>query len=144
MPVVSVVIPSFRGGAFLRDAIASVQSQTFQDWELIVVLDGCEDDLSEIERNDDRVRVFRQRNRGECVSRNVGIGHARTGLIALLDDDDRMLPNRLQTQVDVMNDESVGVCHTQYRVIDEHGRSLAKGSRRSLSTAIFFGPMDTS
>ena len=76
MPVVSVVIPSFRGGAFLRDAIASVQAQTFEDWELIVILDGCEDDLSEIERDDDRIRTFHQENRGECVSRNVGIGHA--------------------------------------------------------------------
>ena len=127
MPVVSVVIPSFRGGAFLRDAIVSVQSQTFQDWELIIVLDGCEDDLSQIERGDDRVRVIRQRNRGECVSRNVGIGHARSKLIALLDDDDRMLPDRLQAQVDVMNDESVGVCHTQYRVIDEHGNVTGVG-----------------
>jgi glycosyltransferase involved in cell wall biosynthesis len=130
MPVVSVVIPSFRGGAFLRDAIASVQSQTLQDWELIIVLDGCEDDLSEIEQSDDRVRVFRQKNRGECVSRNVGIGHARSTLIALLDDDDRMLPDRLQAQVEVMKDESIGVCHTQYRVIDEFGLITGMGESK--------------
>ncbi len=130
MPVVSVVIPSFRGGAFLRDAIASVQAQTFEDWELIVILDGCEDDLSEIERDDDRIRTFHQENRGECVSRNVGIGHARSDLIALLDDDDRMLPDRLRVQVDVMRDQRVGVCHSQYRVIDERGSIIGEGESR--------------
>jgi glycosyltransferase involved in cell wall biosynthesis len=130
MPTVSVVIPSVRGGVFLRDAIASVQAQTFQDWELIIVLDGCDDDLSAIEHSDNRVRVFWQKNRGESVSRNVGIGHARSQLIALLDDDDRMLPDRLQAQVEAMSDERVGVCHTQYRIIDEEGEIVGGGASR--------------
>lgn len=127
MPTVSVVIPSFRGGTFLREAIASVQSQSFQDWELIVVLDGCDDDLSDVEGTDGRVRVMRQENRGECISRNVGISHAQSELIALLDDDDRMLPDRLQLQVEAMRDERVGICHTQYRIIDTAGAVMGMG-----------------
>ena len=128
MPDVSVVIPSFRGGRFLRESVASVQAQTLEDWELIVVLDGCEDDLSDIEANDRRVRVVRQRQRGVSIARNVGIRHARSELIAFLDDDDRMLPNRLLAQLEVMKDDKVGICHTQFRFIDENGASIGPGN----------------
>jgi glycosyltransferase involved in cell wall biosynthesis len=130
MPDVSVVIPSFRGGRFLRESIASVASQTLQDWELIIVLDGCEDDLSDIEQNDERVRVVRQRQRGVSIARNVGVGHARSALVAFLDDDDRMLPDRLLAQVDAMRDEKVGLCHTQFRFIDENGNQIGPGLSR--------------
>lgn len=127
MPTVSVVIPTFRGGRLLREAVASVQSQTFTDWELIVVSDGCAEDFSDFERSDQRVRVFRQRNRGVSIARNVGIGSAQSGLIAFLDDDDRMLPNRLHAQVEALEDEGVGMCHTQFRYIDESGAVIGAG-----------------
>jgi len=127
MPAVSVVVPSFRGGTFLRDAVASVQSQTLEDWELIIVLDGCEDDLSDIERSDPRVRVIKQRNRGESIARNVGIADARSELVAFLDDDDRMLPQQLQAQLGAMRDESTVLCHTQFRLIDGSGATIGEG-----------------
>ena len=130
IPDVSVVIPSFRGGRFLRESIASVQSQTLEGWELIVVLDGCEDDLSDIERDDERVCVVRQRQRGVSIARNVGIGHARSELVAFLDDDDRMLPDRLLAQYEAMRDETVGLCHTQFRYIDENGDLIGSGFSR--------------
>jgi glycosyltransferase involved in cell wall biosynthesis len=127
MTVVSVVIPSFRGGKYLREAVASVQAQTLTDWELIIVLDGCDDDLSDIEKADQRVRVIRQRNRGASIARNVGVSHARSEFVALLDDDDLMLPERLQAQVDAMSDKSIGICHTQYRYIDQNGTVTGAG-----------------
>jgi glycosyltransferase involved in cell wall biosynthesis len=129
-PDVSVVIPSFRGGPFLRECIASVQSQTLENWEVIVVLDGCEDDLSDIEQ-DQRVRVIRQRQRGVSTARNVGIEHARSELIAFLDDDDRMLPDRLLAQFGAMQDETVGLCHTQFRFIDGNGTPIGPGLSRA-------------
>ncbi len=137
IPDVSVVIPSARGGRFLRESIASVQSQTLEDWELIVVLDGCEDDLSDIERDDKRVRVVRQRQRGVSIARNVGIGHARSELVAFLDDDDRMLPDRLLAQFEAMRDETVGLCHTQFRYIDENGELIGPGFSREAQYSDF-------
>jgi glycosyltransferase involved in cell wall biosynthesis len=128
MPVVSVVIPSFRGGDFLREAIASVQNQTLDDWEIVAVLDGCTDDLSDIEGSDTRLRVIRQENRGASVSRNIGIMNARANLVALLDDDDRMLPERLRSQVAAFSDEQVGLCHTQFRVIDASSAIVGSGT----------------
>jgi glycosyltransferase involved in cell wall biosynthesis len=126
-PSVSVIIPSYRGGKFLREAVASVQSQTLQDLEIVIVLDGCEDDLSDIEQSDQRVRVVRQRRRGASIARNVGIAQANSELIAFLDDDDRMLPDRLSRQLEAMKDGDVGLCHTECRAIDEDGRPMPFG-----------------
>ncbi len=129
-PAVSVVIPSFRGGPFLREAIASVQAQSLKDFELIVVLDGCQEDLSDLEESDGRLRVFRQPNRGASISRNVGIRLARSELVALLDDDDRMLPGRLLAQREVMSDPHLGACHTQFRIIDSAGAVIGAGASK--------------
>lgn len=133
MPEVSVIIPSFRGGWLLREAISSVQSQTLTDWELIVVLDGCDEDLADIENADTRVRIIRQPRRGESIARNVGVSNAQSELIALLDDDDRMLPDRLSLQSAAMTDEAVSICHTQYRIIDQHGMVIGKGESSECS-----------
>ena len=133
MPEISVVIPSFRGGWLLREAIASVQTQTFENWELIIVFDGCDDDLSDIERADPRVRSIHQARRGAAVARNVGIHQATAELVALLDDDDRMLPDRLRLQSAAMDDETVVITHTQYRVIGPDGRILRDGDAAETS-----------
>lgn len=137
MPAVSVVIPSFRGGWLLREAIASVQSQTLTDWELIIVLDGCEEDLSDIEHADERVRTIRQPRRGASVARNVGINSARSELIAVLDDDDRMLPDRLLLQSAAMADDTISISHTQYRVIDQRGVTVREGGATASSYVDF-------
>ena len=126
-PRASVVLPTVRGGAYLREAVHSVLSQTMSDWELLIVSDGCSDDLSDLESLDGRIRVLRQRNRGVAVARNVGMRAARSDLIALLDDDDRMLPDRLRRQVELMESApDVGLCHTGYRLIDGAGRLLTE------------------
>jgi glycosyltransferase involved in cell wall biosynthesis len=130
-PQVSVVIPTFRGGSYLREAVRSVLDQTFTDFELIIVADGCEDDLLDVEALDERVRCIRQPNRGESVARNVGIRAARCELIAFLDDDDRMLPGRLAAQYQEMEGQpEVGLCHTQFRVIDANGTPTGEGYAR--------------
>jgi glycosyltransferase involved in cell wall biosynthesis len=128
-----VVIPTTRGGLYLRESVASVHAQTIDDWEIIIVADGLDEDLSDLE-TDPRVRVFRQRNRGVCIARNIGVNLAASDLVAFLDDDDRALPDRLRAQVEAMEDESVGLCHTQARVIDSDGNLVnfaGEGARAS-------------
>jgi glycosyltransferase involved in cell wall biosynthesis len=132
-PRFSVVIPSARGGAYLREAVSSVLAQSFTDFELIVIADGCEDDLVDVEALDQRIRVIRQANRGESVARNVGIRIAHGELLAFLDDDDRMLPGRLAAQIEAMESQpEAGLCHTQYRVIDEKGMPGQVGHARNV------------
>lgn len=124
-PRVSVVMPTARGGAYLREAVRSVLAQSMHRWELVVVADGCPEDLEELEHLDPRIRVVRQERRGESIARNVGVRATRTDLIAFLDDDDRMLPHRLERQADVLeSDPAVGLCHTQFRLIDPTGAAI--------------------
>jgi glycosyltransferase involved in cell wall biosynthesis len=133
MPIASVVIPTSRGGPYLRESVASVQAQTINDWEIVIVADGLNEDLSDLEC-DSRVRVFRQRSRGVSIARNVGVNLATSDLVAFLDDDDRSLPDRLRAQVDVMKDESVGLCHAEARIIDSEGNIVKTGGGSRTST----------
>jgi len=126
-PLVTVVIPCHRGGPFLRAAVKSVQEQSQQAWELIVVSDGSDDDFSDIEGSDSRIRVVRQPNRGVSIARNVGVRLARAELVTLLDEDDRMLPELLDMQLTAMADDDVGMCHAQFEFIDEAGRVTETG-----------------
>ena len=94
-PLFSVVIPVHNRAGFIARAIESVLSQSFKDFELIVVDDGSTDDTPKIA---DRypVRLIRQPNRGVSAARNSGILAARGQIIALLDSDDVWKPKKLQ------------------------------------------------
>ncbi|MGB7651871.1 MAG: glycosyltransferase [Acidimicrobiales bacterium] len=127
VPLVTVVVPCHRGGPYLREAVNSVREQSITNWELVVVSDGSVDDFSDIEGSDRRIRVFRQPNRGVSIARNVGVRLARAELIALLDEDDRMLPELLSKQLAAMVDDDVALCHTQFEFIDETGRVTKVG-----------------
>ena len=87
---VSVVMPCYNGRAHLSRSIGSLRSQSFADWELIVVDDGSSDDSAAwVEGLDEpRITVVRQANRGVSIARNRGLAQCRGELIAFLDTDD--------------------------------------------------------
>jgi len=101
--LVSVVIPAYNAAWCLWDAIRSVQAQSWRNWELVVVNDGSQDSTGDVAeehaRNDSRVRVVHQTNRGLSAARNRGIEASRGTFIALLDADDALLPSKLANQV---------------------------------------------
>lgn len=107
IPRVSIVIPVFNALPFLEETVASVRSQSFTDWELLLVDDGSTDGgrqrAEELAREDPRrVRCFGHSggtNRGISASLNLGIAEARGSLVALLDADDVWLPGKLEEQV---------------------------------------------
>ena len=96
-PEVSVVIPAYNYGRYLRCAIDSALAQSFANLEVIVVDDGSTDDTPAIVRScpDPRVRYLHQANAGLSAARNTGIREARAPFIALLDADDLWLPGML-------------------------------------------------
>jgi glycosyltransferase involved in cell wall biosynthesis len=101
MPSVSVIIPTLRRPAMLERAIRSVIAQTFRDLEIVVIVDGPDEATvpAAIAVLDRRIRVVSlQANVGLAEARNVGIRHARGRYIALLDDDDEWLPEKLHYQ----------------------------------------------
>ncbi len=100
IPTVSVVIPCFNAGRFLRAAIDSALGQTVPPLEVIVIDDGSTDDSAAIaESFGSPVHVIRQRNHGESHARNRGIEFARGDWIALLDADDVWTPEKTAIQL---------------------------------------------
>ncbi len=101
--IVSVVMPCYNASRFLREAVDSVRSQSYQDWELLIVDDGSTDDSRHIAQEyvelDSRVRLLQQPNGGACVARNNGIEHASGAFIKFLDADDILCPDCLQEQI---------------------------------------------
>jgi glycosyltransferase involved in cell wall biosynthesis len=98
MPKVSVIMPVYNGELFINRAIDSLLSQSFHDWELVVVDDGSTDSTPQILEGfrDKRIRIIRQPNSGEASARNVGLGHATGEYISFLDADDLYLPNAIE------------------------------------------------
>lgn len=99
IPEVTVVIPLYNKAPHIARAINSVLSQTFRDFEIIVVDDGSTDNGAEIVQGfgDIRIRLIRQENLGVSAARNRGIEDAKAELIAFLDADDEWLPRFIET-----------------------------------------------
>lgn len=125
-PLVSVIIPTYNRARLLRRALDSVLSQTFQDFEVLVVDDGSTDDTEEAVAAfvDPRIRYLRQlENRGVSAARNRGMEEARGEYVAFLDSDDEWLPKKLDLQLRVFRAarESVGLVYTGAEVVYEDG-----------------------
>jgi glycosyltransferase involved in cell wall biosynthesis len=100
MSLVSVIVPTYNRRETIQAAIASVQRQTFSDWELIVVDDGSTDETADlIEGSDPRLVLIRQKNQGVNAARNTAMLRARGRYIAFLDSDDEWLPHHLELSV---------------------------------------------
>jgi glycosyltransferase involved in cell wall biosynthesis len=97
--LVSVVIPCYNQAHFLGEAIESIFSQSYRDFEIIVVDDGSPDNTSEVASSYDEVRLIRQENRGLAGARNRDLAEARGEHIVFLDADDRLLPEALEVGV---------------------------------------------
>lgn len=97
MALVSVVMPTYNRADTIKRAIASVQAQTLEDWELIVVDDGSVDCTSDlISGLDPRLKIVRQTNQGVAAARNRALAESRGDFIAFLDSDDEWLPHHLE------------------------------------------------
>lgn len=99
-PLVSVIVPVYNGAAYLAEALASVQTQTYQAVETIVVDDGSTDASGDVARQvAPQARLFRQVNGGTGAARNRGVAEAAGDLLAFLDQDDVWVSEKLAWQV---------------------------------------------
>ncbi|WP_300156626.1 glycosyltransferase [Solidesulfovibrio sp.] len=104
-PKVSVVLPVYNGALYLRAAVESILSQTFGDFECIIIDDGSRDESYAVAAaiDDPRIRLLRQENTGLAATLNRGISLARGPYIARQDQDDLSDPCRLERQVAFMD-----------------------------------------
>jgi len=113
-PLVSVIIPVYNGGRYLRAALESVFAQTYRPFEVIVVDDGSADDSGVIAQSFPEVRYIYQTNQGVAAARNNGLEAARGEYFAFLDQDDLWAPEKLKLQVEyLLSHPEVGYTLTQ-------------------------------
>ncbi|MFC1684805.1 glycosyltransferase family 2 protein [Pseudomonadota bacterium] len=122
--LISVIIPTYNRCELLTRSVSSVLNQTFTDFELIVVDDASTDDTTgTLVKFDDRriVHLKNEANSKASASRNRGIKASRGSLIALLDDDDEWLPNKLEKQVAKFNASppNVGLVYSGFEYVTD-------------------------
>lgn len=126
VPQVTILMPTYNGAFFLKEAIDSVLQQTFKDFELLIINDCSPDNTDEIVNsyNDPRIRyVKNEKNLGISGSSNYGISIAKGKYIARQDHDDLSHPERLEKQVNYMETHpEVGICGTGYHIFGRHNR----------------------
>ena len=128
---VSIVIPLYNKERYIGRAVGSVLSQTFQDFEIMVVDDGSTDDGARVveQMRDPRIRFVRQENSGASVARNRGAEEATASLIAFLDADDEYKPEFLAWALERFHEKpDVGAVAFNYEV------AYADKTRRSAIT----------
>lgn len=141
-PKVSVVVTTFNNKRYIAETVSSVLAQTFRDLEVIVVDDGSSDGTAELIHGEfgDQVRYIYQENGGSAVARNAGIRIAHGEFVAFLDGDDVSLPERLELQVEALDEHpEVGLVYSNIAVIDSQGGGgqARGGTSRYLSGPVF-------
>lgn len=150
MPLVSVVIPTHNRARLVRRAIESVLSQTFRDFEILVVDDASEDETERAVRDvgDDRIRYIRHAvGKGDAGARNTGVRNATGDYIAFLDDDDEWLPEKLSWQLAEFEKAGEGpglVCGGRVNVFASTGRSSVVRLTGDVETQFRWGRITTS
>lgn len=129
---VSVIMPMYNAELYVEQAVQSVITQTFTNWELIVV-DDCSSDSSYtiVERyakQDDRIHLYStdKPSGSPTLPRNIGLEKSVGRYIAFLDSDDVWLPNKLEEQLPLFEDPNVTVVFSYYQKMDCQGKLSSK------------------
>lgn len=129
--LVSVIIPAYNVEPYIQATLRSVQNQTWQDWEALVVDDGSTDQtaekIKELTACDSRIRLIRQANAGSSAARNTGLAAARGSYIAFLDGDDQWQPTLLEKLIKAKEVANAGFAYCGYTHV--YDRGIKRGFR---------------
>lgn len=131
MPFVSIITPAYNSEKFIAETIISVQNQTYQDWEMIIVDDCSADNTAEIihsfQEKDSRIIYLKnENNKGSAYSRDIALQKAKGKWIAFLDSDDVWQPKKLERQIEFMLTNNCHFSYTNYCEIDEESREIGR------------------
>ncbi len=129
--LVSIITPTYNCARFIARTIESVQAQTYQNWEMIIVDDRSEDNTKEIAeeymKNDSRIKYhLLEENSGAAVARTAAMQLANGSYMAFLDSDDIWMPEKLERQIRWMTEKGYAFSCTAYEHIDEDDKLLNK------------------
>jgi len=128
--LVSIITPSYNSSKFMEDCVMSVLSQSYTNWELLIIDDCSKDNSREkitaLAKKDDRIKVtFLEKNLGAAEARNVAIRQAKGKYIAFLDSDDLWDSHKLEKQIHFMQENDISFSFSTYQFMSEDGKNLA-------------------
>jgi glycosyltransferase involved in cell wall biosynthesis len=126
-PLITVVIPTYNRLPLVQQAIASVLAQTYTNWELFVVDDGSDDGTPEVVSsiNDSRIKLVEMRHSGNIAEvRNAGVKAGSGEWLAFLDSDDTWIPERLETQLQIMMQKGKRWGYGRFELMNKEGRTI--------------------
>lgn len=128
--LVSIITPSYNSSKFIKDCVASVFSQTYKNWEMIIVDDCSKDNskeiISEHSTKDKRIKpIFLEKNVGAAEARNAAIRQSKGKYVAFLDSDDLWNPKKLEKQLSFMYENEIAFSYTNYQFMSENGEDLS-------------------
>lgn len=141
--LVSIIMPSYNTGKFIRKTINSVVNQTYKEWELIIVDDCSNDNTDEIVSSikDDRIKYLKNKvNSGAAITRNRALKEAKGKWIAFLDSDDLWKKEKLEKQINFMKENNYYFSYTNYIEVDENDNPNGKkvtGPKKITKTGMF-------
>lgn len=127
--MVSIITPCYNASEYIIETIKSVQSQTYQNWEMIIV-DDCSTDnsvqlIKEAMQHDTRIKLIQhEKNSGVAIARNDAMKAAQGQYVAFLDSDDVWETKKLECQLNYMHENNVAFTFTAYQYIDHLGNKL--------------------
>ena len=147
-PLISVIIPTYNCGTFIKEALDSIFTQTFTDYEVIVVDDGSTDNTREVVGHFlGKVRYIHQENKGVSAARNTGIKNAQGQFTAFLDADDVWLPKKLELQMKAISESAlIGLVACGLFCVNREGRRIKEvilkdyPSKNELINSLYFDP----
>ena len=133
-PLISVVIPAYNAEQFLDETLESVLSQTYENWECIIVNDGSTDSTESVAKKwcekDSRFRLTDKENGGLSSARNWGIKESKAEYIAFLDADDILTPDSLEVRINVLIEQNVDLVATKIQHFTDKLPKVSKNNAR--------------
>ncbi|VXC09476.1 Glycosyl transferase [Flavobacterium sp. 9AF] len=122
--LVSIITPTFNSANYIAETIASVQNQTYLNWEMIIVDDGSSDEteniVASIIENDKRIQFYKlDKNSGPAVARNTAIEKAKGDFMTFIDADDIWFPAFIENSIKTIKEQNVPFVFSSYKRANE-------------------------
>ncbi len=139
MDLVSIIMPYYKKSATIKQTINSILSQTYTNFELIIIYDDENsnelDILKKITNKSKKIFILRNKsNLGAGISRNIGIENAKGKYLAFIDADDLWDKKKLEKQIHFMVKNNLSITHTSYKIIDTNGNLISYRKAKTFKT----------